>query len=225
MTDEPTFQHLLTENPDDEATWIVYADWLETNGEAQRAKVVRSHRELAGQQEHVPRLAIARRILDEAKELPRDWLATFPMRRPLVNECWGARDSDEGVYLVKFRPDGTILYKQGNPGGTSDPPDVENGDGYWVQIGDVMAFSISKHDNRKKDFSRQDGVLAAKKARLEGIGSNSDGQIWTWKLAPIEADEFDDDELPELPDKPKDSSMRQTDKAKHLLPKRRWINS
>ncbi len=224
MSDEATFQNLLTETPDDAVNWLVYADWLETTGETLRASVVRLHLELLEQTEHVPRLAIARKILDAAKELPRAWLAKFPVRRSLAGECWGSRDCDGGVYLLQFRADGTLLFKQGSSGTASDPPDTEHGDGYWIQIGDAMAFSITLHDNRKKDFSRQDGVLTpgTKKARIAGIGSNADGAIWTWKLAPVKLAAFADDELPELPDNPKDSSQRSTDKKKHLLPKRRW---
>lgn len=224
MSDEATFQKLLTDNPDDAVNWLVYADWLETAGETLRASVVRLHLEMLEQTEHVPRLAIARKMLDAAKELPRAWLARFPVRRALAGECWGARDCDEGVYLVQFRADGTLLFRQGEPGDTTDEPDTEHGDGYWIQIGDAMAFSIALHDNRKKDFSRQDGVLTppGKKPRLAGIGSNADGTIWTWKLAPVKRSDFEDNELPELPDKPKDSTQRSTDKKKHLLPKRRW---
>lgn len=222
MSDEATFQRLLTEHPDDVANWLVYADFLETEAELERAAVVRMHMGLLAETEHVPRLAIARQILDAAKHLPRSWLQTFPVRRPLAGECWGARDCDDGCYMVQFRPGGTLLFKQGSPGDTADKPDLEHGDGTWMQIGDAIAFSIARHDNRNKDFSRQDGVLTGK--RLAGIGSNSDGQIWTWKLAPVKQALFDGDEIPELPDKPKDSSSRTTNKNKHLLPKRRWAN-
>ncbi len=223
MSDEATFQKLLREQPDDAANWLVYADWLESIGEAQRATVVRLHRELLGHTEHVPRLACARRVLDEAKGLSRAWLAQFPTRRPLENECWGARDCDEGVYLLRFLAGGKLLFKQGDVGDTSDEPDEVNGDGNWMQIGDALSFSIALHDDRKKDFSRQDGVLTpGKKERLGGIGSNADGQIWTWTLAPVKIAEFDEAELPELPDKPHDSKSRETGRDKHLLPRRRW---
>ena len=219
MSDEATFQNLLREHPDDAANWLVYADWLESSGETQRATVARLHRELLGHSEHVPRLACARRVLEEAKCLPRAWLAQFPARRSLEGECWGARDCDEGVYLVRFASDGKLLFKQGDAGDTSDEPDQVNGDGRWMQIGDALCFSIALHDDRKKDFSRQDGVLTGK--RLGGIGSNADGKIWTWTLAPIKLAEFEDDELPDL-DKPQDSKQRDTGKTKHLLPRRRW---
>ncbi len=224
MSDEATFQKLLTEHPDDAVTWLVYADWLETSGENLRASVVRLQLELLEQTEHVPRLAIARKMLDAAKELPRAWLARFPVRHALAGGCWGSRDCDEGVYLLQFRADGTILFKQGQAGDPADEPDTKHGDGSWIQIGDAMAFSIALHDNRKQDFSRQDGVLTpgGKQPRPSGIGSNADGAIWTWKLAPVKLAAFDAAELPELPDKPKDSSQRSTDKKRHLLPKRRW---
>ncbi len=224
MSDEATFQRLLNDQPDDAASWLVYADWLEASGESQRATVVRLHRELVGHTEHVPRLATARRILDEAKGLPRAWLASFPTRRSLAGECWGARDCNEGVYLVRFLEGGKLLFKQGDIGDESDPPDEVNGDGNWMQIGDAVAFSIALHDNRKKDFSRQDGVLTPGKKRdtLGGIGSNADGQIWTWTLAPLELADFEAELMPDLPAKPRDSKQRSTDNHKHLLPKRRW---
>lgn len=222
MSDEDTFQRLLRERPDDAATWLVYTDWLESIGKVAEAAVARLHRELAGQTEHVARLATARKILDGAAGLSRAWLARFPARRVLAGECWGARDCDDGVYLLRFRPDGTLLFKQGEVGDTSDPPDTEHGDGAWMQIGDAMTFSIALHDNRKKDFSRQDGVLDVAGERLAGIGSNSDGQIWTWTLAPVAIDLFEEAEMPEVADEPKDSKSRDTEKGKHLLPKRRW---
>jgi uncharacterized protein (TIGR02996 family) len=220
MSDEVTFHSLLRENPDDAATWLVYADWLETTGEAQRATVVRLHRELAGLTEQVPRLAGARRVLDEANGLPRAWLAKFPARHTIEGECWGARDSDGSVYLVVFGSGGKLLFKQGDEGEEGDPIDEVSGDGSWMQIGDAVTFSIALHDNLKKDFSRQDGVLTDN--ALSGIGSNADGKIWTWSLAPVAVETFRQDILPSLPDEPKDSSSRATKKSKHVLPRRRW---
>lgn len=220
MSDEATFQKLLREQPDDEASWQVYADWLESIGEHRRANVVRLSRELAGLTEHVPRLACARKVLDAAKGFPRAWLASLPPSLALEGTCWGAHDCDGGVYLVQFAAAGRLLFLQGEAGDSSDPVDEERGDGNWMQIGDAMAFSIALYDDRKKDFSRQDGVLTGK--TLGGVGSNADGQIWTWTLARVPAETFRADELPILPSKPKDSASRSTGQAKHVLPKRRW---
>ncbi len=219
VSDDATFQRLLRAHPEDAATWLVYADWLEAAGEAQRATVVRLHHELLGMTEHVPRLACARRVLDEAKGLPLEWLARFPARRALAGECWGARDCDGGVYLAHFVAGGKLLFKQDSGGGESDEPDQTNGDGRWMQIGEAMCFSIALHDDRKKDYSRQDGVLTGE--HLGGIGSNADGQIWTWALVPVKPADFARARLPDL-DEPKDSKHRDTGKAKHLLPRRRW---
>ncbi len=184
---------------------------------------MRLHRELAGLTEHLPRLACARRVLDEAKGLPRAWLAKFPAKHSIEGECWAARDSQGGVYLVVFAADGKLLFKQGDAGDTldeDDEPDETEGDGRWMQIGDAMTFSIAHHDDRKKDFSRQDGVLT--NDTLSGIGSNADGDIWTWSLGSIPIEEFERDTLPALPDEPSDSSTRSTPKRKHVLPRRRW---
>jgi len=101
-----------------------------------------------------------------------------------------------------------------------DEPNETEGDGRWMQIGDAMTFSIALHVDRKKDFSRQDGVLTD--GTLSGIGSNADGTIWTWTLAPILIRKFQRRRLPVLPDEPRDSSTRPTGKAKHVLPRRRW---
>jgi uncharacterized protein (TIGR02996 family) len=220
MSDDATFQKLLHEQPDDDASWLVYADWLESTGEPPRATIVRRLRELAGITEHVPRLACARKVLDAAKGFPREWLAKFPTRIALEGTCWGAHDCDGGVYLVVFAAGGKLLFMQGDAEDTSDEPDAERGDGKWMQLGDAMTFSIALHDDPKKDFSRQDGVLTGD--LLGGIGSNSDGQIWTWSLAPVPIKKFRADRLPILPSKPKDSASHASGKDKHVLPRRRW---
>src|SRR3954454_6234130 len=47
MTDEEAFLDALAEDPDDDATRLVYADWLEERGEEGRALYLRKECELA----------------------------------------------------------------------------------------------------------------------------------------------------------------------------------
>jgi uncharacterized protein (TIGR02996 family) len=220
VTDEASFERLLRDNPDDAATWSVYADWLESQGQAKRAQVVRQLRKLAETplDKQRQRLSRARELLTLAKGLSRPWLANLAHRK-IDNTCWGARDSGGGVYLIVFGRHGMLHFKQGTPG--EDEPDespTEDGDGTWMQIGDAVTFSIKHFKDARKDFSRQDGVLQAEV--MFGLGSNADGEAWRWELHQLDRSVFDGD-LPELPDEPADTESKEATEGA-LLPKRRW---
>jgi uncharacterized protein (TIGR02996 family) len=45
---ELAFLHAAVENPTDEGTWLVLADWLEEHGDPRRAELLRLHRRLLG---------------------------------------------------------------------------------------------------------------------------------------------------------------------------------
>src|SRR5687768_12567777 len=46
MTSDDTFLTALHDSPNDEVTWLALADWLEENGQIDRAEVVRLMRQL-----------------------------------------------------------------------------------------------------------------------------------------------------------------------------------
>src|SRR5579872_2345684 len=54
MTKNEAFLQAICENPDDDTVRLVYADWLEENGEAERAAFIRKQCELARVPEHDP---------------------------------------------------------------------------------------------------------------------------------------------------------------------------
>src|SRR5262245_15167019 len=48
VMNEATFLSALHENPSDEVTWLALADWLDDDGQAERAELVRLTRHLRG---------------------------------------------------------------------------------------------------------------------------------------------------------------------------------
>ncbi len=217
MTDEATL--LALARGDDEA-WPVYADWLEARGDEDRAAVVRLHRRLAAMAlADDLAIVVARELLELAAGLPRAWLAQLATPG-VIGTCWGARDASNGVYVIAFRADGTIGFRQGTP----DDGDIDEmatdalGDGTWMQIGHALTFSIQNIDARTEDYSRHDGVVFGD--RMRGIASDINGGFWSWGLAPTDpANAFGP--LPELPETPIDSD-RSTTIAHDALPERRW---
>jgi uncharacterized protein (TIGR02996 family) len=47
MTHEGAFLQVILENPDDDAPRLIYADWLDENGQPERAEFIRIERQLA----------------------------------------------------------------------------------------------------------------------------------------------------------------------------------
>ena len=41
MTQEASFLHAVLENPEDDATRLIFADWLDDNGQPERAEFIR----------------------------------------------------------------------------------------------------------------------------------------------------------------------------------------
>ena len=75
MSTEQGFLNQLAVEPGDEVTRLVYADWLEDQGDP-RAAYLRAETELAGLTEDDPRYAeLNRTVSEQAAALPEEWLA------------------------------------------------------------------------------------------------------------------------------------------------------
>src|SRR5579884_4313008 len=95
MTHDSFLQAIL-EAPDDDAPRLIYADWLEENGEPERAEYIRLEIERERLGEHHPRhgaLHWRKLALESAHEeawrrfLP-DWAEGGELRRGFVEEMW-----------------------------------------------------------------------------------------------------------------------------------------
>src|SRR5687767_2318898 len=100
--DHSAFLGPLAEDPDDDATLLVYADWLEDHGEVGRAAFLRA-------QEGSRRLTHSRRnFLKACREaialgtrLPPEWLRVVSRPR-LLGTLWAGRDSQGDVDIFRF---------------------------------------------------------------------------------------------------------------------------
>jgi uncharacterized protein (TIGR02996 family) len=106
MTHDEAFLQAIREAPDDDGPRLVYADWLEDHGQAERAEFIRVQCERARRDEEDPR---AKALHQRAGELLQahweEWVeplrkATLPLG-PQFGEFWLWRYSPEG--LAKFR--------------------------------------------------------------------------------------------------------------------------
>jgi uncharacterized protein (TIGR02996 family) len=212
MTDEAAFQRLLREHPDDHGTLIVYADWLESQGDTHRAAVVRLHDQLLAVDDRNEQLAVARQLLAHADAMPRAWLDTLTTR-PIADTCWGARVNSE-PYLVRFGGNGCPDVRQLGEDG-EDYPTFGDETGSWMQVGRAMAFALGNKEDG--DFSRHEGVVVGDV--MHGIGSNSEHEEWSWSMVRLPLDLFFAPTPVLPPELPVDG--QHTD-APRQLAKRRW---
>lgn len=217
MTEDQTFFAMLREAPDDDATWLVFSDFLESVGRDLEAEVVRRVRELARRPfDDDQTIVYARELLAIAAPLPRAWLAALP--GPDIRRHGWVSHASSDIYAVAFDDDGTIRCCQESPGIADDEPSPAGGDGAWMQIGHALAFSIGAQDYQ--DYSRHDGIISI--ARLRGIGSDGASTRWTWNLQPDTRSAIDDP-MPDLPPDAASDGPPTTTIDHPLLPKRRWF--
>jgi uncharacterized protein (TIGR02996 family) len=79
MTSHEAFLQAIMEDPDDDASRLVYADWLDEHGDADRAEFIRVQVELARPPEDGPRRDALRR---RERRLLRDHRAAWEAARP-----------------------------------------------------------------------------------------------------------------------------------------------
>jgi uncharacterized protein (TIGR02996 family) len=198
MADEATLLRLMHDRPDDIAARLVYADWLEEQGDSARARIVRTAITLAG----LPlaeALEPAAALLALRKRISKHWLAAISYPS-LIGTCWGTRDAGgEQQSILAFQPDGVLVFQR------------KNGryPGTWSQVGTAVEYTINK-------FSPHEGVFVDHEMR--GHASNKAKQVWTWGALRIADDALTAEPFPDLSHCPCDSAYAERPKV-NLLPK------
>jgi hypothetical protein len=178
----------------------VYADELEQQGMLDRANVVRAVRRLRTL-DGAEALAAARELLDRAEGMPRSWLLELSTGTNIAGQPWGALDGRDQFAMI-FETDGKLRFREG-----LDDTFVV-GPGWWMQVGEAVAFSIEKHDEPGVDYSRYEGLVRGEFAWGPG---NALEITWRWELEPISR----------IEDEAVTARQRETD-DRSLLRERRW---
>ncbi len=81
MPSKEAFLQAVIENPDDDAPRLIYADWLEEQGESQRAELIRTQCELArlAEDDEVRRPILQEREWTLLSAHAKEWLAELPV--------------------------------------------------------------------------------------------------------------------------------------------------
>jgi uncharacterized protein (TIGR02996 family) len=156
---------LVEQAPTDDAALLVYTDWLEEVGDAQRLEFLRAQQLLRGMKVSHPKLLERGRALHElGKTLPRAWVdaVTYPK---LAETAWTGRD-DDGFLVWRFLANGMVNYSQ--PSGT-----YENG--RWEQIGITVALETNAH------YADYFGVIVGTNV-MRGNAHNIVKRTWRWKV-------------------------------------------
>lgn len=109
MTHEEAFIQAIRETPNDDAPRLIYADWLEEHGQADRAEFIRVQCRLAGLTEADPEQSI---LLARAERLLREhWDEWVGPLRAIVGS-WCSRYG-EGWMREKYHSDGLRRFQRG----------------------------------------------------------------------------------------------------------------
>src|SRR5262245_18234653 len=114
MSDEDVFVHAILNNPDDDTTRLVFADWLEEHGRASHAELIRVQCELARlpKRSREPKVKARReKLAAREKELLRqpEFFPKWPAGMPEPGyECYktcsdGSHRKYERGFITRFR--------------------------------------------------------------------------------------------------------------------------
>lgn len=191
MSDDAIFRALIAERPEDLEARLVYADWLEGEGDPQRANVLRALVRLA-RLTSSPGTLLKRagELRALAKGLDPEWIASVS-HPSLVGTCWGAHDEHGRSYLFGFLAGGELAFKR-EDGKTP---------GTWAQVGTAVELTINK-------YSPHAGVFVGK--FMHGTAYNRTGLTWTWgAIRQPDASVLEAEGMPLLDDVPIDSPFVQ----------------
>ena len=158
MADESQFLALLQRHPDDREARAVYADWLEEQGDLQRAKLLRLHLALwSGKTRKKQR----EDLLALGNKLAPEWLAIVNYPRIEDTSWTGSNSTEIAQFVLRFLPGGAFDYVQPH----------DNTAGTWQQVGNIILVEVNK-------YSKREGVIANDEMR--GSAWNVDGLAWKW---------------------------------------------
>jgi uncharacterized protein (TIGR02996 family) len=183
MADEPTLLQLVRERPTDAAARLVYADWLEQQGDHKRAAIVRAIEALGDD------LDETRALLALAKRAAPEWLEAISYP-PLSGTCWGTQNHAGVGALLGFRANRVLMFKRAD----------EWFPGTWLQVGRAMMFTINK-------YSSHGGLVTGD--AMHGVAQNRGNQFWTWGAVRLPDTALDADPVPDLAHAPRDSDYEQ----------------
>jgi uncharacterized protein (TIGR02996 family) len=165
--DHDAFLGPLTEHPDDDATLLVYADWLEDHGEPGRAAFLRAQ-ERSRRLTHSRRgfLTACREAIALGTRLPPDWLRIVSRPR-LLGTAWAGRDSHGDFDIFRFDAKAALTY-------SSEVAEGEWDKGEWVQVGPLVLLSFNDH------YADYEGLIGGQ--RIRGWAANISGAHWNWEV-------------------------------------------
>src|SRR5438046_849825 len=110
MTHDEAFLADIREHPDDDVPRLVYADWLDENGQSDRAELIRVQIELASMPETARAEELRQRQDALLKEHAQEWLG--PLRRIVAAHEY-RRGFVESVALTatRFLSRGDVLFR------------------------------------------------------------------------------------------------------------------
>src|SRR5262245_33885184 len=165
MPDEAAFLKQLSDHPDDAATLLVYADWLEDGGAADRAAFLRLQQKLLMMRHRQKGFSdTSRRLLRLGRKLAPDWLAVVSRPR-LAGTCWSGASTIDSFYVWRFLPGGVLNYT--SPSGTFQ-------NGTWRQVGNCVMMETNRH------FADYEGFVGGE--LIHGTARNVSGSRWRWKV-------------------------------------------
>jgi uncharacterized protein (TIGR02996 family) len=181
MNDDTALLLHLEDNPDDDATLLVYADWLDDQGEARRAEFLRLQQRVL-QLRHRQRgfSDQSRQLFRLGRSLEPAWLAIVSRPR-LAGTCWAGTGLSGQHYVWRYLAGGVLNYT--SPSGTWQ-------NGTWLQVGNHVAMETNRH------YADYDGLIGGDEIR--GKAENITGLRWRWWVRRTTAPEECDVGEPEL---------------------------
>jgi uncharacterized protein (TIGR02996 family) len=166
MSEEAAFLAQLRDHPDDEATLLVYADWLHDSGAAERAEFLRLQQRVSQLRHRQKGFSDSSRLLLRlGRKLDPEWLAVVSRPR-LEGTCWSGMDSDGDPDVFRYLPGGALNY-------TSRSGTYQNGT--WLQIGNHVAMEMNRHYCDYLGFVGGDLIV--------GTAKNVAGHRWRWRVS------------------------------------------
>jgi uncharacterized protein (TIGR02996 family) len=170
VSEEEAFLKAIAECPGDDASRLVYADWLDDHDLPQQAAFLRAECATATGKPMHPR--VCRRY---AKALPAAWLRAVG-RPSIAGTVWVSED-DSGPARIRFHADGTLSFQRfahgvdpAAPSG-SQPKAVP---GKWQQVGSVVLFNVN-------DFSDHFGRLNGGQMPVRWTNKPKDRGAWVFR--------------------------------------------
>jgi uncharacterized protein (TIGR02996 family) len=164
MHDDVAFLLQLDQDADDATTLLVYADWLDEQGDDGRAAFLRlQQRVLTLRHRQTGFSDLSKQLSRLGRALDPAWLAVVSRPR-LAGTCW-VGDSNVGLYIWRYLPGGVLNYT--SPSGTFQ-------NGTWSQVGNRVAMETNRH------YADYTGFVGGHEVR--GTASNVAGLKWRLRL-------------------------------------------